>query len=357
MCPSAGWAGSAPSWSGRRASAGAELRTDSGGGRDQPRRRCRDRRRPRGAPARTPRAERRRTQPFSSACSKRRRRRGRRESPEGAQVKVNMLLRRLPRLRDERVAPEAAFAGTFHINETMSQLDDAYAVAAGGGIPNPLPAEIYCHSLTDPSILGARAAGRRRPDAHPLRTAGAASARRRSRIGMPRARRCSRPPTRSLDSVLAEPIADCVYEAPDGSPCVEARTTADLEESLGHDRRRHLPRAAVVAVGRGRGPARLPRGALGRRDRAPARAAVRFGGAARRRRERHRRPQRGDGRAGAARAERGAPATVAAAAGAAAGSPRSRCAQWGVLGGCSCHCGAGAAMGATGAIAWETCDG
>ena len=38
---------------------------------------------------------------------------------------------------------------------------------------------------------------------------------------------------RSLDSVLAEPIADCLYEAPDGSPCVEVRTTADLEESLG----------------------------------------------------------------------------------------------------------------------------
>jgi hypothetical protein len=44
-------------------------------------------------------------------------------------------LRRLPRLRDERVAPEVAFAGTFHINETMTQLDDAYAVAADGGHP------------------------------------------------------------------------------------------------------------------------------------------------------------------------------------------------------------------------------
>ena len=40
--------------------------------------------------------------------------------PEGAQIKVNMLLRRLPRLRDTSVAPEAAFAGTFHINETMT---------------------------------------------------------------------------------------------------------------------------------------------------------------------------------------------------------------------------------------------
>lgn len=152
--------------------------------------------------------------------------------PEGAQVKVNMLLRRLPRLHDTTVAPEAAFAGTFHINETLSQLDQAFDQASAGGIPDPLPAEIYCHSLTDPSILGPslRAEGAqtltlfglqvphrlvRDEDAAASRTALLAAAQ------------------RSLDSVLAEPIADCIYEAPDGSACVEARTTADLEESLG----------------------------------------------------------------------------------------------------------------------------
>ena len=72
---------------------------------------------------------------------------------QGAQVKVNLMLRRLPRLRDETVTPEQAFGGTFHINETLSQLDSAYARAAAGDIPDPLPCEIYCHSLTDPSIL------------------------------------------------------------------------------------------------------------------------------------------------------------------------------------------------------------
>jgi len=157
---------------------------------------------------------------------------GAHDVPEGAQIKVNMLLRRLPRLRDERVSPEAAFAGTFHINETLSQLDGAHAVAAGGGIPNPLPAEIYCHSLTDPSILG--------PE---LQTEGAQTLtlfglQVPHRLVEGRERDAARAAlleaaTRSLDSVLAEPIADCIYEAPDGTPCVEARTTADLEESLG----------------------------------------------------------------------------------------------------------------------------
>lgn len=154
------------------------------------------------------------------------------DAPEGAQIKVNMLLRRLPRLRDERVSPEAAFAGTFHINETLSQLDGAHAVAAGGGIPNPLPAEIYCHSLTDPSILGAelQAEGAQTLTLFGLQVPHrlvAGQDRDAARSALLEAA------TRSLDSVLAEPIADCIYEAPDGTPCVEARTTADLEESLG----------------------------------------------------------------------------------------------------------------------------
>jgi phytoene dehydrogenase-like protein len=45
---------------------------------------------------------------------------------QGAQVKVNMVVRRLPRLRDDSVTPEQAFAGTFHANETWTQLDAAY---------------------------------------------------------------------------------------------------------------------------------------------------------------------------------------------------------------------------------------
>ncbi|MHC2999736.1 phytoene desaturase family protein [Microbacterium sp. HJ5] len=152
--------------------------------------------------------------------------------PEGAQVKVNMLLRRLPRLRDTTVAPEAAFAGTFHINETMTQLDAAYRRASGGGIPEPLPAEIYCHSLTDPSILGPEL---RESGAQTLTLFGLQVPHRLVEGADPDAARRAllEAAQRSLDSVLAEPIADVVHEAPDGSPCIEARTTADLEDSLG----------------------------------------------------------------------------------------------------------------------------
>jgi len=153
-------------------------------------------------------------------------------TPEGAQLKVNMLLARLPRLRDRDVDPRDAFAGTFHVNETMAQLDEAYRVAASGVLPAPLPAEIYCHSLTDPSILGPelRASG-----AQTLTLFGLQVPHRLLDGADPDARRAEllAAAEASLASVLDEPIRDVVLHAPDGSPCIEARTTADLEEALG----------------------------------------------------------------------------------------------------------------------------
>ena len=54
---------------------------------------------------------------------------------QGAQVKVNLMLRGLPRLRDETVTPEQAFGGTFHINETLSQLDSRIRARRRGRHP------------------------------------------------------------------------------------------------------------------------------------------------------------------------------------------------------------------------------
>ncbi|MBY8849565.1 NAD(P)/FAD-dependent oxidoreductase, partial [Saccharothrix sp. MB29] len=71
---------------------------------------------------------------------------------EGCQVKVNMLLERLPRFRSG-VDPGVAFAGTLHLDESYAQLETAYRESAAGAVPSVLPAEMYCHTLTDPSIL------------------------------------------------------------------------------------------------------------------------------------------------------------------------------------------------------------
>jgi len=153
--------------------------------------------------------------------------------PRGAQVKVNLVLSRLPRLRDRGVSPETAFGGTFHINETYAQLERAFTAALetaeeGGAL---LPCEIYCHSLTDPSILSPelRAGG-----AHTLTVFGLHTPHLEQSEGANTERRdrLQAAVLRSLNSVLAEPIEDLLLTDAGGDPCIETKTTRDLEIAL-----------------------------------------------------------------------------------------------------------------------------
>lgn len=150
---------------------------------------------------------------------------------QGAQVKVNLMLRRLPRLRDDNVTPQQAFGGTFHINETYSQLAEAYTTAAAGRVPDPLPCEIYCHSLTDPSILSddLRTSGAHTLTVFGLHTPHALAAGDPDRMRD----RLTSAVLNSLNSVLAEPIQDVLMEDAAGRLCIEAKTTVDLDRALG----------------------------------------------------------------------------------------------------------------------------
>ena len=154
------------------------------------------------------------------------------EKPEGAQVKVNLLLKRLPKLADQSVDPAAAFGGTFHINELWSQLDDAYETAARGDVPVPLPCEIYCHSLTDPTILSPEL---RESGAHTLTVFGLHTP---SRLVTPQNNAEMRVILEaavldSLNSVLAEPIEDLLLTDAAGKQTIETKTTLDIENALG----------------------------------------------------------------------------------------------------------------------------
>ncbi|OBA64452.1 hypothetical protein A5647_01875 [Mycobacterium sp. 1100029.7] len=145
----------------------------------------------------------------------------------GAQVKVNMVLRRLPRLRDPAVRPEQAFAGTFHVNQTWRQLDTAYGAAAAGALPDPLPCEAYCHSLTDPSILsaGLRASGAQTMTVFGLHTP-------HWLLDTVSRDQLTESVLASLNSVLAEPIQDVLLSDAHGRPCLETTTTDDLQRAL-----------------------------------------------------------------------------------------------------------------------------
>ena len=147
----------------------------------------------------------------------------------GAQVKVNMLLSRLPRLLDGSVDPKDAFSGTFHINEGYGQLARAYGAAAAGELPAPLPAEIYCHSLSDPSILSSEL---QQQGVHTLTLFGLHTPHALSVDGHADPDAVVSAAQSSLDSVLAEPIADCLLLDGNGRPCIEVNTTIDLERDL-----------------------------------------------------------------------------------------------------------------------------
>ncbi|WP_030862696.1 phytoene desaturase family protein [Streptomyces sp. NRRL S-37] len=150
---------------------------------------------------------------------------------EGAQLKVNMLLERLPRLRDPSVDPREAFAGTFHIAEGYGQLAAAHAQAAAGELPAVPPSEIYCHSLTDPTILGPDLAAR---GYQTLTLFGLHTpARLFERDNDAVREELLKSTLAQLDAHLAEPLADCLATDADGRPCLEARSPLDLERDLG----------------------------------------------------------------------------------------------------------------------------
>jgi phytoene dehydrogenase-like protein len=150
--------------------------------------------------------------------------------PEGAQAKINMVLERLPRLRSGH-DPEVAFAGTFHIDEGYAALESAHAAASAGRLPDPLPSEVYCHTLTDPSILGRDLAAR---GVHTLTLFGLqtparlfAGDRDGSVLDVAVRRHVA-----GLDAYLAEPLATCLARDAEGRPCLEAVGPGDLESSL-----------------------------------------------------------------------------------------------------------------------------
>jgi phytoene dehydrogenase-like protein len=144
--------------------------------------------------------------------------------PAGSQLKINVLLNRLPRLRTG-VDPRQAFAGTLHLDESYVELEKAYETSVSGNIPEPLPGEMYCHTLTDESIVDG--------PLHTLTLFG---------LHVPGQLFTADNEGRKFDLVarylaglnryLAEPVEDCIASDEDGRPCIEARTPLDLEDEL-----------------------------------------------------------------------------------------------------------------------------
>ena len=149
---------------------------------------------------------------------------------EGSVFKINMLLRRLPRLK--AALPTAdAFCGTFHSDEGYEEMRLSYEQALAGRLPDKTPCEVYCHTLTDDSIL---ATDLRDKGFHTMTLFG---------LDAPYSlfsddneairQQAERKFLKSINQWLAEPLEDCLAVARDGDRCIESKSPVDIEQALG----------------------------------------------------------------------------------------------------------------------------
>ena len=148
------------------------------------------------------------------------------ERPEGAQVKINIVLRRLPSFRSG-IDPASGFAGTLHLHQGYAELERAYAAAGAGRVPDPLPCESYCHSLTDPSIVAPEL---REQGFHTLTIFGLHTPARLFDHDHDAVReQVLQSALASVQSVLAEPLTDCIARDAYGELCIEVMSPQDVE--------------------------------------------------------------------------------------------------------------------------------
>lgn len=144
------------------------------------------------------------------------------EKPHGSQLKINLLVDRLPRLKSG-IDPKVAFAGTFHLGETYSELQAAFEAPS----PDIACGELYCHTLTDRSILGPELAATEAQTLtyfgiHWPYEASDADAKERGWRAF----------VTAIDAYLEEPIESVLARDANGDPCVEVKTPADIESDL-----------------------------------------------------------------------------------------------------------------------------
>ena len=150
---------------------------------------------------------------------------------EGSVFKINMLLHRLPKLKAPRYRSEEAFCGTFHTDEGYEQMRLSYDQAADGHLPDKPPGEVYCHTLTDDSILSPEL---RAQGFHTMTLFGVDTPWSVFSTDNERARaEAEKKFLASMNQWLEQPLEDCLAVSRDGKPCIESKSPVDIEDSLG----------------------------------------------------------------------------------------------------------------------------
>jgi phytoene dehydrogenase-like protein len=156
---------------------------------------------------------------------------------DGSVFKINMVLKKLPALKDVRISSKDAFTGTFHLYEGYEHMKTAYQNSQAGLLMDEIPGEMYCHSLTDPSILSREL---QEKGYQTLTLFGLDVPYRwftEDNAGIKDAITLNY--LRSINHFLEEDILGCLAVDAGGNPCIDAKCPMDLEESVG------LPRGNI----------------------------------------------------------------------------------------------------------------
>lgn len=155
---------------------------------------------------------------------------------EGSVFKINMMLEKLPRIKNAQILPKDAFSGTFHLFEGYEHMKTSFQNAKadlwnGGILADALPGEMYCHSLTDPSILSKNLVQK---GYHTLTLFG---------LDVPYhwflkdneavKDEITKNYLRSINHFIEEDIFDCLAKDADGNLCLDVKSPLDLEKDLG----------------------------------------------------------------------------------------------------------------------------
>jgi phytoene dehydrogenase-like protein len=116
------------------------------------------------------------------------------------------------------------------LHEGYREMQTSYAAATAGRLPHPAPCEVYCHTLTDSSILSPEL---RQQGYQTLTLFG---------LDMPyrlfaensavTGKEIWEAYRQSLEGICAESFTDCLALDRHGEPCVEVKTARDLDLEL-----------------------------------------------------------------------------------------------------------------------------
>ena len=173
---------------------------------------------------------------------------------EGSVFKINMLLRRLPKLKSEEVSARASVVRNVSQRRGLRTNERELRASGKGRLPDKTPCEVYCHTLTDDSILSPelRAKGFHTITLFGLDAPYSLFAKDNESMR----KEAEKKFLASMNQWLEEPLEDCLAVARDGSLCIESKSPGRYRGIARHVSWQYFPGRADLAVRNEKGTSR-----------------------------------------------------------------------------------------------------